>query len=704
MPSASTAAIPLVALRPTLAGGWPSEARRVRPEAASDARLGAFQQPVGSSVAFRMRVPAGAYLRAVVALAPSERATVGGSVRARVLIRDGERVTEVWSGIMANFLGMPGRQRLRVDARLEPTDSPEVDLILRAEPLRVIGAGVEHIRWEAPVIEFPSSDAEARRNRSLTGSPAKSARGAVTVDRLEHGSPLFSILTPVHDPEPGILRETLASVRRQAFGDWELCLVDDGSKDPRVLEILQRVVSEDPRIRLSRHEQAGGISNATNTALGTARGEYVALLDHDDILVDEALELVASAIAENPDADMLYSDEAVVDDVGRVGVFLKPSWSPDLLRSQMYTCHLSVYRCSLAVELEGFRPAFDGSQDYDFALRFSERASRIVHVPHLLYHWRSHEKSTATNAGAKPHTSPAGQRAIAEHLERTGVDAAVHFGPTRSLYRVVHSPDSDATVTMVLPVPESRGSFLQSLGSASRSWLAEERVSWNLVLVGSACALAESAEMLPDAVRDGRLQTVEAGSELGRAARLNRAIEASSGRYLALLEGPWEALTREWLSCLVGFASQPGVGAVGAKAVAPDGRVEHAGVVLHEGLPVTVRHGADRADPGPLGILQVAGNLSAVSGTIVTRREIFEGLGGIDGRFNELAEVDFCLRALERGMRIVSAPDAMLLRLGDAPIVNDLDELDAFQARWGSRIGDDFYFGPEARAGLIGLS
>ena len=243
-----------------------------------------------------------------------------------------------------------------------------------------------------------------------------------------------------------MLEEAIWSVRGQSFSDWELCLSDDGSTDPEVIAALQRHAEEDERIRLVRRDRAGGISVATNAALDLARGEYIALLDHDDWLEPDALETVARMVSADPTLDMLYSDEDVVADGRRIARHLKPDWSPESFCSVMYTCHVGVYRRALALELGGFRPEFDGSQDYDFVLRVIERTDRIGHVPRTLYHWRAHAHSAAGGEDAKPFAYAAARRAISAHLERTGRTAEVQFGTFPGLYRVVHEVDPSLTL------------------------------------------------------------------------------------------------------------------------------------------------------------------------------------------------------------------------------------------------------------------
>jgi GT2 family glycosyltransferase len=491
-----------------------------------------------------------------------------------------------------------------------------------------------------------------------------------------------------------MLVAALDSVRRQTFAGWELCLVDDGSRDPRVVRILVSSDEHDPRIRLIRREHSGGIARATNVALGMARGEYVACLDHDDVLADTALAMFAAAIAQHPNADILYSDEELFAGDRSSELALKPGWSPDLLRSTMYMCHLTVSRRSLALEVGGYRSEFDGSQDYDFALRITERSERIIHVPGVLYHWRVHEHSAAASETAKPYAYSAARRALEEHIKRTGIHADVHFGDFPGVYRIVHRVPRNRSAAAILPLTGEPDTVATAVTRAVNSWDASEHRPHEVVLVGSPAVLSACAGQLATEGATANMLTVEASPSAGVGAMVNAGAAAAGSDCLVLLDGPVESLTRDWLARLVGFADQRGVAAVGAKTLTLDGRVEHAGVMLSDGLPLPVLHGAEAGEAGPLGIGLLPCNLSAVRGVVATGRKTFSELEGIDEQLGELGVIDFCLRAREAGMRIVSAPDVIVRHLSHAPPINDLVALYALTMRWRNRLGRDPYFNP----------
>ena len=312
---------------------------------------------------------------------------------------------------------------------------------------------------------------------------------------IVHDGPLISLLTPVHDPDPGYLDDLLARVRAQTFADWELCLVDDGSEDPRVRAILDGAPASDPRIRLQRRSQSGGISAATNDALTMAIGTYIALLDHDDLLASDALQVVADAVTADPALDMLYSDEDHITPIGqRFLPYRKPA-GRRTLSLQMYTCHLGVFRRQLALDVGGFRREFDGSQDYDFVLRVVERTDRIRHIDRILYHWRVHERSAASGADAKPYAYGAARRAVQGHLDRGGVSATVQLGDLTGTYRTVYEVDPNVSVDVVLPVV-GLGDFDDRAVQVRRALAMAGHERWQLVLAGSDVDVRRCADVL----------------------------------------------------------------------------------------------------------------------------------------------------------------------------------------------------------------
>jgi GT2 family glycosyltransferase len=479
------------------------------------------------------------------------------------------------------------------------------------------------------------------------------------------GQPLFSVLMPTHETDPAWLERAVGSVRAQTHGRWELCIADDASTRPGLAERLERLAREDGRVRVVRRATRGHISAASNSALALARGEYVALLDHDDELAPTALEEVAAEIARRPDADVVYSDEDKLDLRGRrIDAYFKPDFSPDLLLSQNVVSHLGVYRADLVRRAGGFREGLEGAQDHDLALRVLELSSpdRVRHVPRVLYHWRTTRHSTSGGLWRKDYAHDAGCRAIADHLARTGRSARVE----RSLY-------SFYRVRYALPEPLPPVSVV--------------------ALEPLAASLAPAVEIV----------RAPQGPPATLASRLDAAIRGSRGAVVALL-GPGCRPGPGWLEELVSQALRPEVGIVGGRVLTPSRRVLHAGYLLclDRDPPVLDAHrGLPAAAPGHFGRALLVQNLSAVGAECLAfRREVYEALGGFDGRAfpDGLFDVDLCLRASERGLRVLFTPHASVVRAGgDDPSWSrpgTPGTREQLRRAWGERLPRDPYWHP----------
>ncbi len=418
-------------------------------------------------------------------------------------------------------------------------------------------------------------------------------------------APKVALLMPVHDPAPGLLEATLSSVARQTSAHWELCVVDDGSRDQAVIQRLRAAAAADPRIRLARHEEAQGISAATNRALALTGAPFVATLDHDDLLHPEAIELVGRRLAADPRIDVLYTDnDLVAADGTTFAAALKPDWSPDLLRSLMYTLHLGVYRRALVEEIGGWRSAFDGAQDHDLMLRLSERTDRIAHLPRVLAHWRAHAGSAALGELAKPDAYERGRAAIREHLERTGVAGVVEPlpWPGRSRVRLVRS--EPATVLLPRDTPEP-------------------------VLVAWRHALRDD-----DAVH----REVPAGG-------------LPSDRPLVIAEAAVVPRGAEDVDELLGHL-EAGAAAAGGLVVDEQSRVLAGPVAFPDGLPVGLHVGADASADDRHRSLTVVSNRTAVRGVVALRSG--------DHAAAALGErlIAITARAADAGERVVFSPHA----------------------------------------------
>jgi GT2 family glycosyltransferase len=523
--------------------------------------------------------------------------------------------------------------------------------------------------WVSPALTDPGALGLPPRLPEAPLSPV------VGSSRSPGGGPVISVLMPVHDPPVAMLEEAIASVTAQTVTHWQLCLVDDGSRNPEIIAALQRHAASDPRITLTRHDHARGISEATNTAMAHATGDYIALLDHDDTLTPDALQHVADRITAQPDLDMIYTDEAVLSADELPQHHIKPGWSPEHMAALMYTCHLGVYRRSLAQELGGFQRRFDGCQDYDFVLRLAERTDRIAHIPRVLYHWRAHAASTAGGDHAKPYAYLAQRGAISEHLERSGIEAEVRYGRAPGLHNIVHRVDPAASVDLVLAMAN-----LEGLAEAAASWPLQAHPNWTVTLAIDPDAQDDARAALTRAgIPDTRITTLPTPTTPGAptTAALAAAAHAGHADYLILMQTPAAGLTHDWLSRLIGYAGQPQIAAAGPVLLAPDGRISQAGIALPDGIPLHLHHGSRAAFAQP-----VVYNVSAVSGILATRRDTYHHLGGLNPDYHDLALIDYCLRATSAGQRIVIVPDARLHTTAPDTTTNDLPAIWRLRENW----------------------
>jgi GT2 family glycosyltransferase len=482
--------------------------------------------------------------------------------------------------------------------------------------------------------------------------------------------PLFSIVTPVFNTPPDVLAAMLASVRAQSFEDWELCLVDDCSSEPHVGEMLERAQREDPRIKVARRAENGGIVAASNDALALAEGEFVALLDHDDELHPKALERVAAALAASPEADYAYSDEDKIDRAGHPsGPFFKPDWSPERMRTQMYTCHLSVMRRSLVAEVGGFDPEFEGSQDWDLVLKVTERARQVVHVPEVLYHWRTLETSTAgSGEEAKPWAFEAGTRAVQAHCERIGLPAEVERDlEVPGVYHLRPRLQREPLVSIVIPTAggsrEVRFQQVVLIEHCLHSIVGTSTYgNYEIVCVTD----GEADPALLDRLREiagERLRLVPFEGPFNFSAKINRGVVHSNGERLLLLNDDMEVVTPDWIERMAMYLELEEIGAVGGRLLFEDGRPQHVGILFENGgYPGHIYRGFSPDFRGYSNNVLVAQNYLAVTAAcLMTSRKAFDEVGGFSTLLpNNYNDMDFCLKLRTTGRRVVYDPDTVL--------------------------------------------
>jgi GT2 family glycosyltransferase len=517
--------------------------------------------------------------------------------------------------------------------------------------------------------------------------------------------PLVSVVVPVHDPELRDLARALRSVEDQFYPHWEICVADDASQQGDVREFLESSAKE-KKIQLIRLESSCHIAGATNAAIELATGEFLAFLDHDDVLAPTALLEVVEAIAHDPDLDVVYSDHDILDRNGvRHSPSFKPDWSPELLLAYMYLGHLKVYRTCIVRELGGLRKGFEGSADYDLALRLTEKTDRIHHVPKVLYHWREAPRSMARGGKSKIYSFESGRRALQETLDRRRVPAeAVQPGFARrariGLYHLGFRGGGGEKVSIVIPTRDR----VDLLSACIRS--IEEKTTYGafeIVIVDNESCEPETLDYLSRTRH--RVISFSNEGKFDFAAMNNFAVAQIDSEFVVLLNNDTVVATPNWLEGLLGFGGIPGVGAVGAKLLYPDGRIQHAGVVLGvQGLTGHALQPLLDVD-APAGYSRVPRNYLAVTAAcMLTRKSLFDELGGLDAEHLRVGwnDVDYCLRLVERGYRIVLNPEVVLRHFESQSRGDDKDpeEVVYMKRRWSGFIERDPYFNPNfSRAG-----
>ena len=540
-----------------------------------------------------------------------------------------------------------------------------------------------------------------RQPDSVGGQGDPPLRKAVTRSKRRQQA-LISVVVPVYKTPIWALDRCVGSVLAQSFPNWEMCLCDDASNEPELTRALQAIARLDRRISVVTSRTNGGISVATNTAVRETKGEFIAFLDHDDELAPDALEKIAEVIGADAEADLIYTDEDKIDLAGgRFDPFFKPEWSPDLLLSFAYMSHLSVIRRSLFTDVGGLRREFDGSQDYDLTLRASEGARHIVHIPEVLYHWRSMPGSAAADTAgqqAKPWAYEAGRRAIEDALQRRkepGEVSMLEEFPGR--YHVRRAISDRPLVSIIIPFRDEPA----LLATCTRTLRESPGYdNYELILVDNDSALPETLALLDELALEPNVRILQAPGPFNWAAINNAAANASSGELLLFLNNDIEAKVPGWLDAMVGHAQRKEVGAVGARLLYPDGTIQHAGVVIGlGGIAGHVLRGLPGHQPGYASLAISTRNCSVVTGAaMMVRREVFFEVGGFDETlavaFND---VDFCLKLRERGFLIVFSPLTELIHHESKSRghTDDVVENKLMLTRWrGVMVNGDPYHNP----------
>ena len=475
--------------------------------------------------------------------------------------------------------------------------------------------------------------------------------------------PLISVVMPVFNPKPEWLQEAIASVQGQVYPHWQLCIADDCSTDPLVRQVLENAQATDSRVEVVFRQENGHISRSSNSALNLVRGNWVALLDHDDLLPPEALVWVARTVLERPQAQLIYSDEDKIDEAGQHSEpYFKPDWNPALIEGQNLFSHLGVYRADLIRKVGGFRVGLEGSQDYDLLLRCLDVAGdrSVVHVPRVLYHWRVHRQSTASGNAAKPYVVAAAERALNEHLARRGEEGKVQALPQG--YRIQRQPSQPLLVVDVLL--DARAGVSRTTLRSLQSLLASTAVPLRVHIVLGFGQEPLAGELSMFAKQQGlELNCVLEPRTIPTAQALDQLRVAGSAPLLLF----WDlrllaSRDLDTLEELVGQLQGPEVAAAGPKLLYPNRTISHAGLLLSATqLAAPAHRGFGAREVGYFGRANLSQDFSALPlAGLLIRRSALADLGALlpDAKLAPHWTLDLCLRLRQAGLRITYTPFA----------------------------------------------
>lgn len=520
--------------------------------------------------------------------------------------------------------------------------------------------------------------------------------------RLQY-EPKISIVVPVYETPEQFLKDMVESVLKQTYSNWELCIADGGSKKTSIIELLEQYSSEDNRIKIKFIGENKGIAGNSNEALSLADGDYIVLLDHDDMFPPFALFEVVKAINDTK-ADFLYSDEDKITEDGekRLDPHFKPDWSPDTLRSYNYITHLSIFKKELLNKIGVFREGFDGSQDYDLILRATEQARQIVHIPKVLYHWRISGNSTAGSNSQKLYACEAAKKALREHIERIGLKAEVKDGAFLTSYRVIFPIDETPKISIIIPNKDHITDLSKCLNSILKRSTYQ---NYEIIIVENNSEEMETFKYYEELLKLDNIKIITWNKPFNYSAINNFAVKHATGEYLLFLNNDTEVINSDWMESLLEHVQRKGIGACGAKLYYPDDLIQHGGVVLGIGGVAGHSHKYfSKESGGHMGRLRVIQNLSAVTGAcLMMRKEVFEEIGGFDERFfHAFNDVDLCMKIRKKGYLIVWTPyveqyhhESKSRGNEDTPEKQERfrKEIELFKQKWGHVLerGDPYY-------------
>ena len=478
-------------------------------------------------------------------------------------------------------------------------------------------------------------------------------------------APLISIAVPAYQTPVEFLKQMIESLISQTYTGWELCIANASPDNEEMQRVLADYSAKDVRVRFCSLKENLGIAENTNRAFAMAKGEFIGLLDHDDLLAPNALYEIVNTLQDHPQADALYTDEdKVTTDLDEhFQPHLKPDFNLDLLRSNNYICHFFVVRKSIVEKAGGFRKEFDGAQDYDFIFRCTENAREVLHVPEILYHWRTHKASTADNPASKMYAFEAGKRAIEAHLERTGTKGTVSHTQDLGFYRVKYPVQGEPLVSVIIPNKDEKETLQTCLESLKKNTSYQ---NFEIIIIENNSTTGEIFKYYKELSRDQQIHLLRWGKEFNYSAINNFGVAHARGEYLLFLNNDVKSIEPDWMEEMLGVCQRPEVGGVGAKLIYPDNTIQHAGCVIGMGGiagHMFVDMPADRT--GYLHKASLLQDMSAVTAAcLMMKKEVFEQAGGFT---EELAvafnDVDLCLKVRKNNHLIVYDPYAKLYHM-----------------------------------------
>ena len=459
-------------------------------------------------------------------------------------------------------------------------------------------------------------------------------------------SPLISVAVPAYRTPEKFLAQMIDSLLAQTYGNWELCIANGSPEDSAMKKVLEEYTKKDSRIRVSELTENKGIAGNTNAALEMAQGEFVGLLDHDDLLAPNALYEIVRALDEDRNLDAVYTDEDKVTTEldEHFQPHLKPDFNLDLLRSNNYICHFFVVRRSIVQKVGGFCQEFDGAQDHDFIFRCIETAEKVGHIPEILYHWRTHKASTADNPASKMYAFDAGKRAIEAHLKRTGTEGIVSHTPDLGFFRVKYPVQGQPLVSVIIPNKDEKETLKACIDSIREK---TEYPNYEIIIVENNSTTDEIFQYYKELSQDPRIRLLRWKKEFNYSAINNYGVRHANGEYLLFLNNDVTVITPGWIKELLGVCQRPEVGAAGVKLIYPDNTIQHAGCVI--GLGGIAGHMFVDMPANRTGYLHKASivqDMSAVTAAcMMMKRTAFEEAGGFTEKLSvAFNDVDLCLK------------------------------------------------------------